>query len=216
MKDSIQIKKARIEDIPFIIEAIVQAEKSGTERLSYSTIYNLPEEEVKGLLVDMLEEDIKGQELCLSQFSVAMVSGKRASCLSSWIEGEHGDSSSLKAALLAHYLSIENLKYSLQFRSIFNDLRLQRIPGTLQLECVYSSPEFRGQGVVSSLIHNLAKQNKRKVKQAQLMVDGQNAGAMRAYEKIGFKVSLETESTHELAREILPSNKKSTMLMSIE
>jgi hypothetical protein len=39
MSTSLLFRQAKASDIPFLVEAIIAAEKSGTDRLSYATIY---------------------------------------------------------------------------------------------------------------------------------------------------------------------------------
>ena len=71
MKTNISIRKATEKDIPFLIETIIAAEKSGTETIAYCSIFSLGKEEFTELLKNILEEDIQGQELCVSDFLIA-------------------------------------------------------------------------------------------------------------------------------------------------
>ena len=64
-------RKAEEKDIPFLIETIVAAEKSGTDVFSYSKIFELPELEIRKILADILAEDVTGQELCYSDYLMA-------------------------------------------------------------------------------------------------------------------------------------------------
>ena len=50
-------RKAEEKDIPFLIETIIAAEKSGTDVFSYSKIFELPELEIRKILADILAED---------------------------------------------------------------------------------------------------------------------------------------------------------------
>ena len=49
-------RKACLDDIPFLTETIIQAEKSGTEILSYKEIFGLQELEIRNIIKDILSE----------------------------------------------------------------------------------------------------------------------------------------------------------------
>ena len=76
------LRPATIYDAPFLAETIIEAEKSGTDKLSYSTIFGLTEDEVHKYLIDILEEEIDGCELSISSFTIAESKGKVAAALS--------------------------------------------------------------------------------------------------------------------------------------
>lgn len=215
MSSTTTFRQALESDIPFLVEAIIAAEKSGTDRLSYATMYDLSEKEVEGLLAEMLEEEIKGQELCFSSFYMLESQGKPAATMAVWIEGEEGNSSTLRSALLAHYIPVEHLKKAMAFRPIFADLRVDRTAGTLQMESIFVSPEERGKGHLGALIQHISEQFAGQVKQAELQVDGENRRAIKAYEKLGFRISLERQSDKAEALRILPSNKKCAMTLDL-
>ena len=67
---------ATLEDIPFLVKTIVEAEKSGTEVLSYSAIFGLSIGEVEEKLAIILDEEIDDCELSVSSFLVAEKEGK--------------------------------------------------------------------------------------------------------------------------------------------
>jgi ribosomal protein S18 acetylase RimI-like enzyme len=215
MSTSLLFRQAKASDIPFLVEAIIAAEKSGTDRLSSATIYDLEEPEVERLLSEMLDEEIGGQELCFSSFHILESEEKPAATMAVWIEGEEGSSSVLRSALLAHYIPMDNLKKAMAFRPVFTDLRMDRTEGSLQMESIYVAPEERGKGHLSALIKHISAQYKGKTKRAELQVDGENIRAIKAYEKIGFRISLERQSDKADALRILPSNKKCAMTLDL-
>ena len=99
--ENLIFRNATITDVPFIVTAIIEAEKSGTDKLSYSTIFGLTEEEVRSYLQEMLYEEIDGCELSISSFIIAEYNGQPAGALSAWIEGKDGiPSAILKGNLL--------------------------------------------------------------------------------------------------------------------
>lgn len=68
---AIIIRKATLLDIDFLIEAIIAAEKSGTDILSYSTIFDLTERDVQNMLRNVLEKNVTGCELSPCNFLIA-------------------------------------------------------------------------------------------------------------------------------------------------
>src|SRR5689334_18704316 len=102
-RHELSFRKGEEADIPFIIDTIVAAEKSGSDVLSYSTIFEMPEVEVRRIFATILAEDVTGQELCYSDYTVAEVSGQVAGAVAGWIEGQSGQPSSIKKAMLLNY-----------------------------------------------------------------------------------------------------------------
>ena len=52
--EAMEIKKATENDIPFLVETIVAAEKSGTSVFSYATLFEVNENKVKEVLTEIL------------------------------------------------------------------------------------------------------------------------------------------------------------------
>ncbi|PIP77706.1 MAG: hypothetical protein COW85_07645, partial [Ignavibacteria bacterium CG22_combo_CG10-13_8_21_14_all_37_15] len=76
MLNDLVVRNATPLDINFVIETIIEADKSGTPMSSACNILNLSEEEYKGILKDILNENIEGQEFSLSGFLIAELDGK--------------------------------------------------------------------------------------------------------------------------------------------
>src|SRR3989339_169360 len=126
MKTNISIRKATEKDIPFLIETIIAAEKSGTETFAYCSIFSLGKEEFTELLKNILEEDIQGQELCVSDFLIAEEKGISVGACCGWIEGENGTSSSLKANILHYFLGEEKIAEAQGIMKIADALHIER------------------------------------------------------------------------------------------
>jgi len=151
MKTNISIRKATEKDIPFLIETIIAAEKSGTETIAYCSIFSLGKEEFTELLKNILEEDIQGQELCVSDFLIAEEKGISVGACCGWIEGENGTSSSLKANILHYFLGEEKIAEAQGIMKIADALHIEREADALQLESIYIRTEYRGKGILQVL-----------------------------------------------------------------
>src|SRR5487761_2666622 len=99
--DGIIIRGAAIRDVAFLVETIIEAEKSGTDVLSYSTVFGLTEDDSRKYIAEMLLEEVDGCEISISSFMVAEIDGKPVAAVSAWIEGiERVQSKILKGNLL--------------------------------------------------------------------------------------------------------------------
>ena len=104
MKDLI-LRKATIHDISFLIETIIEAEKAGTDILSYATIFELTELEIKNYLEAILREEIDGCELSISSFLVAEKNKNLIAASCAWVECAEGvPSRILKGNLLNYFI----------------------------------------------------------------------------------------------------------------
>lgn len=199
------IRPADVNDIEFLTDAIIAAEKSGSEILFYNAVFGLTEEETRRLIYNIFEEEIEGQEWYVPHFLIAIVDGKPAACLSCWIEGITGQPSGiLKAQGLSYFLRNKWTNAADKLEKV-KVLQLPREIGALQLECIYSAPEFRGQGLVPALIEYALKLHP-KTKKAEIHVMGNNDAAIRSYTKCGFLTGSTAHSTDTEILTLLPGD----------
>ena len=211
---NITIEKATEKDIDFLVEAIIAAEKSGTNTLSYAMLFELDEETVRSKLREMLMEDITGQELCISGFLIARAEAERAGAICSWVEGEEGSSALLKASVLSFGFGKEIFKRVLEKASLLEPLNINREEGALQLESVYVVEKFRGMGIVKALLDaHINKQRARNagLVKAQIILAKDNSNAWKAYVKAGFNPVLEKYQENMDILKYLPSQTKILM-----
>ncbi len=214
MSRQITIKQATTTDKDFIIETIIAAEKSGTDLLSYSAIFNIPEPEFIHVLSEILEEDMIGQELCVSGFLIALVDEKPAAAICSWVEGEEGASSMLKANALMYFLGKEKFLAAGNAIKTIEELNIPRENGAIQLESIYTKQEFRGLGLSKTLINEHINRHKLRlssVTKAQIILMQNNQTATIAYEKAGFQIAIEKTATNINVGKFLPGNSKLLM-----
>jgi GNAT superfamily N-acetyltransferase len=206
-------------DIDFVTDAVFAAVKSGTDKLSYSTLFEKSEAKLRPIFEEIISEDIEGQELCLSGFLIAKNTNNipTATCCA-WIEGKDGDSNTLTAQLFGYYFDIDTVQKVLNKAPIIEDLRVEREAGALQIEHVYTAPNHRGKGLAAQVIQQQIKQHKAQnpgLKKVQIILFKTNANALQAYTKMGFMVAQEVTSTHPDILNYFPSNTRVLMEMGI-
>lgn len=206
-------------DVDFITDAVFAAVKSGSETLSYSTIFEKEENELKPLFKEMLLEDVEGQELWLSGFMVARdENGNPAATCCAWIEGEEGPSAMLTAQVLAYGLGSEVFKKATEKNAVVESLRVDREEGALQFEHVYTAPQYRGKGLAAKVIGEQIKEHKQRLpalQKAQIILFKTNDNALNAYQKIGFTIAREIRSAHQEVLTYFPSDTRVLMELNL-
>ncbi len=205
-------RQATLEDTSFLVETIVQAEKSGTDIFTYNSIFGLSENEARKYLTAMLEEEVDGCELSVSSFFVAEFEDKVVAALSSWIEGSEGISSSeLKGNLMSYVLPLEAIKRAASIKPIVNQIHIDYKHGTIQKGAGYVISEFRNRKLfgllTDKLIEHLVSINP-KVSEVYTHVFSNNTPAIRANQKIGFRIVDKIGSNDERILSYLPFNEK--------
>jgi hypothetical protein len=209
------IRKAEMGDVPFLIRTIIEAEKSGTNRLSWTTIFGLSEEESCKYLAEMLYEGIDGCELSVSSFIVAEYNGNPAAALSAWAEGvENKASSSIKGDLLGFTLPKRCIERALLVNSIVHDIHIDYTPYTIQKGAGYVVKKFRHNNLFVTLTNKIISDILSKypdIGEAFTQIYGSNTSAIKANEKAGFRIVMVKESSNKEIANYLPSNKKLLM-----
>lgn len=216
---TINIRNAMVSDIPFLVETIIEAEKSGTDKLSYSTVFELTQKESEKYIADMLNEDIDGCELSISSFLIAEKEGQVAAAIAAWIEAEEEiPSTVLKGNLLNYVLPKWNIERGTALNPLFRDLHIEYVSGTLQLGLVYVASAFRGQKLVSLLINEKIRQvrnSRPDITEMHVQVFGNNLPAIKAYAKEGFKTVIRKKSFDASVTKYLPSDEKILMVKEL-
>lgn len=210
MSDELTIRKATIEDITFLVDAIVSAEKSGTDNFGLSKLFDVSEYEMREYIKAMLEEEIDGCEFSVSSFIVAETGGKVVAGFAGWIEGKNEDclpSAILKSNLVGYCLPVEKIKNSQSKSDIVRPLQIEREEGTYQLEYSYTIPDYRGRGILGKIIEAHEQEVALNgVKRIQVHVFDNNLSAIRLYEKKGFRIAKQFQSNHPETSLYFPSN----------
>lgn len=203
---SLLIRKAVAQDLQFIVQAILDAEYGGIGPIPWCALFELSVDEFREILIQILAEDLEGQEWCLSQFYIASYQGNSVAALSAWIENENGQSSSmLMSSLVYHFIPEQKRKEASERMHRFAQLRIGRTSGALQLESIHTHPDYRGNGIIQYLISTVIQEQKIRepeLQQVEILLSGSNKSARKAYEKSGFQCVEEVEYPEE-ASEIL-------------
>ncbi|MBK7028862.1 MAG: GNAT family N-acetyltransferase [Bacteroidales bacterium] len=209
------IRSAVAEDIEFLVEAIIQADMSGSGRSSYGRIFGISDEVLRKCLTSMLLEGLDGFEISLGSFRVCEKEGKPVAAVSGWVEALNGVSSGvIKMSAFNFLLPRGTLVSSRENLKVASEISLEREASTLQIESVYTHPEFRGLGIAGKLIDFIISEEKflhPALEKVQVQLMKENHSALNAYLKLGFQVSHEITSGNVYICEILPGRTKVLM-----
>jgi ribosomal protein S18 acetylase RimI-like enzyme len=219
MLDEFHIRQATSNDIIFLVDTIIEAEKGGTSILTYTTIFGLTESETRAYLVKMLEEEIDGCELSVSSFVLAEKGNRIAGAVGAWVEGSEGvPSHVIKGNLLSYILPPSCFERAISLKNVVRDLHIEYVKGAIQIGLVYLAPEARGKGLVSILIDHkigLLKERFPETIEVFIQVFGNNLRAIRAYEKAGFNIIFKKDASLPETSNYMPHTSKILMKRTI-
>ena len=90
IQSNYSFRKASKKDITFLAKIIIEAEKSNSEKLSFSTLCNLSEQSVKELIIEMLKQEVDQCEVSVNSCIIVEFEGKPVGGFGGWIEGFEG------------------------------------------------------------------------------------------------------------------------------
>lgn len=217
--EDIIIRQATKTDIPFLVKTIVEAEKSGTEILSYSKVFGISEYEAMKYISAMLLEEVDNCEISINSFTVAETNGQVAAALSAWIEGK-GDvpSAELKGNLLNYTLPYKSIQNAASVHEIVRGVHIDYIPRTIQKGAMYVDKRFRGRHFIDMLMEYSIKQILKTdpdITQVYTQVFDCNIPAVKVYERNGFRIVETKESGDNRILNYLPSKKKLVMYKNV-
>lgn len=210
------IRKAGKSDIAFLADTVIAAEKGRSDKLSYSTLFNVSENRARDLIMAMFEEEVDGCELSVSSFLVAEQDGKTVAALGSWIECFEGSmpSAILKSNLIFHTYEDESIEFFKTVSHISKDIFIEKEPLSLQFEYIYISPEHLGKGLDTELFkrsEELAREKYPGLKKAQSQLFKNNILAVIVLKKKGFNVVRSCRSDNAEILNYIPFNEKLLM-----
>ena len=182
------IRQAETKDLDFIIDCIIESEKSGGDIFPYSEAFGISVLQFSQIIKGIFDEEIADQPWCLDHwYVVESEEGDGVAGLSAWVEGVEGVSSDmLKAQILNFFLKKEWEAASAKLQ-VLSSVSIPRIAHYVQLEHLYTHPLHRGKGYMKALIHYALELFKDFPAEIQVLEINKNAVSL--YEYIGFLVS---------------------------
>jgi hypothetical protein len=213
--NGLNLRDATIEDIPFLVETILEAEKAGTDKQPYSTLFGLTEEVAARCVSEMLLEEVDNCGLSVSSFLVAEIDKKCIGALAAWIEEYDGiPSPVLKGNLLTSKLPKEAISNAMRHKHLLNEMHFDPQKNTIQIGAGYVTKENRGNNILGILIEEKMKRlkaNNPGILAAFDHVFELNMPALRTDEKLGF-IKVKSKKSHVVnITDYLPYNKKLLM-----
>jgi len=187
----LKFRYATPEDVDFVIECIIEAEKSGTETINTCRIFNLSEQEWKKILKKILLEDIPDYDFWLSNYLIAELDGRPVCAQGAWLEGGSGAASSvIKTSMLVENIPKEKFVLDPQKIKFVKALSMKRDAGMIQLEHAYTIPELRRRGIhTQTVLENMKRtydQNP-SAKMIQTIFFKDNCNTYNECKKLGYK-----------------------------
>lgn len=183
------IRPATTDDVHFLAEAIVAAEKSNSPRLGLATLFGSSEEEARALIIAMLVEEVDGCEYSISSFFLVEHDGRPVAAVAGWLEGAEDEMPSglLKSNLIGFTFPPERIALLRTRGEVIAGIQVDREMGSVQIEYVYAHPDQRGKGLAGKLIQaHLARFPEAYKAQVQAFSD--NTVAIGLYERLGFRI----------------------------
>lgn len=215
------IRKAVPSDIPFLADVVIASEKGMSDTLSFTTLFNIPEDKAKDLVINMFEEEIDGCELSLSSFLVTEYEGKPISGSGTWIEGYNGNMPSkiLKSNLISYTFGKESIEFLKTKSHIIKDILIDREPLTLQLEYFHILPAHLGKGLDDALMKRIeenALEEYPELEKAQCQIFKNSIFSIKILLRHGYKIVKAFKSDNDKIYDYLPSNEKYLMEKSFK
>jgi ribosomal protein S18 acetylase RimI-like enzyme len=204
--NNISFQVAQEKDVDFIIDTIIEAEKSGTETIISTKIFNFDESQFRDTLKSILLSEIPDFDYSLSSFLIAFIDAEPVGALGAWVEEENGYKSGiLKANALFQNISKDLILASRSILEKARLLKIDRTKGAIQLENAYVKSAFRRRGIFTSLIiENIKRLSNGENKLVQAVLFKENYKSFNAYRKLNFNISEEISSDDEIVKSIYP------------
>jgi hypothetical protein len=212
-----RIRPAAERDLDVVIDAIIESQRSGTDRIALCRIYALTEGALRSALRSVLLQEVPGHELSLSSFLVCEINGDRAGVLGAWVEGEGGmPSTLLRSNALLQTLGRETMAAAAGRLGRVRDLSFPRQDGAMQLENFLVKREYALKGVFFRLfVAQAIRQRQRHpgLTRIQTLLFKDNARAYKAFLRLGFVISAEKRSISPDVLDLYPHDTRLLMEM---
>ena len=188
----ISLRKATINDIDYIVEILIKAEKSISNNSPMQEFFGLNDVEYKELIKKILAEEIPGSEYFYENYYLVFVKNEFVGGIAVWIEGKGNNSSNfIKASLLSYHLGIKKWIEASSNLELFTSILHQRQAETLQIDAGYIVPKFQGRSFPLKIISygiNFYKEQFEKLKKVQVVSIIENTKGIKSLQKLGFEI----------------------------
>ncbi len=208
--DKYIFRPATLKDVGFLVETVIQAEKSLMGNCGMANHFGITEQELRGYLAQMFDEEIDGCEFSVSSFIVVEYEGKVVAAMGGWLEGDNEDampSSILKSNLIQYVMPKEAILKAQENIPITREFSIERQENTYQLEYTYVLPEHQGQMLIQSLMrqHFSRAMNKGPhIKKIQAHAFEGNKVIVLINKMMGFKITKRLVATNPRILEFYP------------
>jgi ribosomal protein S18 acetylase RimI-like enzyme len=203
---SVSIRKAGEEDSPFIAWVELAAARSHLPRGFFDVSLDTPEDQTLAIIGKICDSEVLSFAHW-SGFLVAEIDGIPAAGLSGYDPAERDTETFVTAVqdgLARSGWEAAEIEAAFERLTPFVTCSMETPPDCWVVEWVATRAEFRGRGLVRSLLEAILEEGRRRgFGQAQISLLLENHPAQRAYESAGFKV--EEEKRHPLFEETFGS-----------
>jgi hypothetical protein len=201
-------RPATLDDIPFLVSAIIEAERSATPRGLYERVFDLDSKELSTILNAVLEDDVEGCELCPRSFHLAFDDTLPVACMAAWVEADGAPASNVvRMSQLSFAVGPDRWRRASARLRLLAEIEIPREPGALELESVYVANSHRGRGVIRGLFDHVfafVEGNAPEARKAQMLTVVGNASATSAFARSGFAEVRRRVSSNPEILEIFP------------
>ena len=192
------IRKAQIEDIPYLVDAIISIEECKNSD-TFSNLFGCNSVQTKEYLKSFfLDNENLDNEFSLNSYIIAEIDNEYAGSASliKTNADYYQNKSDLypihlqKEHLLAFINNVKTIETLLEEYDEINNVKT--LPTTKNtsddlffIEYIFVNQKYRGKGIANKLIDEIAQKNK--LREVYLNVMDNNLNAINAYKKIGFK-----------------------------
>ena len=206
------LREARTDDIGFLIDVIIEAEKSGSGNCGLASLYGLTVEEIKPYLKQILEEEVSGCEFSIDGFLVIEYENEPVAAFGGWWEGHNEDdmpSALIKSNLLGYYLPKACLEIAKSKMDIVRPLQIEREPDTYQFEYSHVRQDHLGHCLIQWLLEEQEKRARKlspDIKKIQAHVFEHNKAILLIFKMMGFRITKRLVSNNPETTLYFPDN----------
>ncbi|MFM7309376.1 MAG: GNAT family N-acetyltransferase [Flavobacteriales bacterium] len=204
------IRRATDSDAPFIAHAIWEADRSGTDKSSYATLFQLSHSGCIEVFQSLLDMELEDCEFSIAACCIVEVDGQRAATCAGWVEGaQEIPSWQMKFSALRYILSDSSMASFHALQDKVKGILPARTSGALQLEAVYIEAQYRGLGILQRMFDHQLEWNQTQMSTSsklELMTYDNNLRAIQAYKKLGFDITNQTKLSDPEVADIYPSD----------